>query len=145
MYRYDNMDRYYNYNNNNYNIPNFNQVNSNESIYDPYQGFIRGNLFPNLYNSYKIEVPMNIQPINEQAQLLTELDALQFSTIDLNLYLDNYPDDRQMIDLFDQYSKEFNIVKNKYEEKYGPILVYSQYNNKYPWSWNKSPWPWEGN
>ena len=40
---------YYNYLNNNYNQPNYNQ--NNVSLYEPYEGFIRGNMFKDLYMS----------------------------------------------------------------------------------------------
>ena len=46
----NNYRDYYNYANNNYNQPNYkNTLNAN--IYDPYQGFIRGNMFPELYSN----------------------------------------------------------------------------------------------
>ena len=43
------------------------------NLYDPYQGFIRGNLFPDLYNTYKVNKPFEVEPMNEQAKLLTIL------------------------------------------------------------------------
>ena len=42
----------YNYVNNNYNQPLYTENVSSINLYDPYQGFIRGNMFPNLYNGY---------------------------------------------------------------------------------------------
>ena len=70
----NNYRDYYNYANNNYNQPNYkNTLNAN--IYDPYQGFIRGNMFPDLYNTYKLNKPVEIMPKNEQAELLTYIDA----------------------------------------------------------------------
>ena len=40
---------YYNYLNNNCNLPIYNQP-KGKSLFNPYQGFIRGNMFPDLYN-----------------------------------------------------------------------------------------------
>jgi spore coat protein JB len=133
---------YYNYQNNNYNQPMYTEDANASKLYDPYQGFIRGNMFPNLYNGYKIN-PMEITPANEQADLLTYLDALCFATVDINLYLDIYPDDKDMIALFNQYRKELNKIKEEYQLKYGPILTDSNSNEKYPFAWINSPWPWE--
>ena len=31
------------------------------NIIDPYQGFIRGNMFSDLYNNYKFEKPVQIE------------------------------------------------------------------------------------
>ena len=131
----------YNYVNNNYNQPNFTENANSKSLYDPYQGFIRGNMFPNLYNGYT-DKNLDINPTSEQARMLTSLSALDFAAHDINLYLDLYPNDRDMIELFNKYTNEAKKVRDEYEKKYGPILVNNE-DGKYPWDWNKSPWPWE--
>ena len=143
MYDYNRKLDYYNYNNNNYNKPLFSENENPKSILDPYNGFIRGNMFPNLYNGYKID-PISLQPSNEQMRLLIMLDSLCFAKEDLNLYLDVYPNDKDMINLFNQYRIETDKLIDEYESKYGPIFVDSKTNSKVPWAWNKEPWPWEG-
>lgn len=114
-----------------------------ETLYDPYQGYIRGNMFPNLYSKYKVDKPFEIQPLNEQAELLTYIDALQFAVIDLNLYLDVYPDDKQMLELYNKYRKDLNEYTSNYEQQYGPLLLSSNSLETYPWAWDNRPWPWE--
>lgn len=133
---------YYNYKNNNYNQPMYSEDANAKKLYDPLQGLYRGNMYPNLYNGYKIN-PVEIKPLNEQARMLTYLDALCFATIDLNLYLDLFPNDKDILNLFNQYRMEENKIKAEYESKYGPILISSDANNAYPFSWINSPWPWE--
>lgn len=142
MNNYNNMD-YYNYLNNNYNQPLYNQDAGFSNLYDPYQGFIRGNLFPQLYNSYKINNPYDVTPMNEQAQMLTNIDALTFAMIDLGLYLDIYPNDRNAIDLYNRYRVQNANYTNQYESKYGPLSLNSNALTADPWFWNDSPWPWE--
>lgn len=112
-------------------------------LYQAYDGFIRGNMFPNLYNQYKIPKPYEIEPMNEQAQLLTYVDALCFARHDIQLYLDNFPNDKAMIQLYNQYREEEKRATKQYEEMYGPLWVNSSATNTYPWSWIESPWPWE--
>lgn len=143
MYDYQRNLDYYNYENNNYNQPMFSKNESPNTVLDPYNGFIRGNMFSSLYNGYKIE-PMMLQPSTEQMQLLTMLDALDFAKVDLNLYLDVYPSDKDIINLFNQYRVESDKLLDDYENKYGPIFVDSVANSKVPWAWNDEPWPWEG-
>ena len=116
--------------------------NSN-NLYDPYNGFIRGNLFKDLYDPYKLKEPYEIKPMNEQADLLTYIDALGFSMIDLNLYLDIYPNDKKAINLFNQYRKEKESLVHQYESKFGPITLNSDSLNSYPWAWDDMPWPWD--
>lgn len=143
MNTYNMTKDYYNYANNNYNQPLYNQNIQNKQIYDPYNGFIRGNMFPELYNSYKLNKPLEITPMNEQAELLTYVDALTFAMIDLNLYLDVYPNDRKALELFNQYRMQADEYTKKYESKYGPLELTSNSLNTFPWAWDNAPWPWE--
>ncbi len=143
MNTYNMTKDYYNYANNNYNQPLYNQNIQDKQIYDPYNGFIRGNMFPELYNSYKLNKPLEITPMNEQAELLTYVDALTFAMIDLNLYLDVYPNDREALELFNQYRMQADEYTKKYESKYGPLELTSNSLNTFPWAWDNAPWPWE--
>lgn len=146
------MNNYTNFsNNNNYlaNIlPSGNMLQQNnnyqkENVYDPYQGFIRGTMFPILYDPYKMDRPFEIQPMNEQADMLTNIDALTFATIDLNLYLDVNPNDQRAIDLFNQYRSQKKELVKAYENKFGPLTLNSNALATYPWVWDDRPWPWE--
>ncbi len=114
------------------------------NLYDDYQGFIRGNLFKNLYDPYKIKQPYEIKPMNEQADMLTKIDALSFAMTDLQLYLDTHPTDRNMLSLFNEYREEKKNKVREYETKYGSLTTNSNSLNNYPWGWIDEPWPWEG-
>lgn len=144
MNNYINYPKNYNYQPNM--LPNMNQQNmgnTKTNIYSPYEGFIRGNMFKNLYDPYKMDKPFQIQPMNEQAEMLTNIDSLGFAMIDLNLYLDVFPDDKSALELFNQYRQQKNDLVKQYENKYGPIVLSSDALNMYPWAWDNRPWPWE--
>ena len=143
MNQYPNTLDYYNYVNNNYNKPTFTEDVNASKLYDPYQGFIRGNMFPNLYNGYKTSGPIKLMPKSEQEEMLMYLDSLAFAAHDINLYLDIYPKDKDMIEAFINYRKQADQVMKKYEEMYGPLMVNSEANTVYPWAWDNKPWPWE--
>lgn len=143
MYNQNFKQEYYNYINNNYNKPIFTEDSNPSKLYNPYQGFIRGNLFQSLYNGYKVN-PFDLKPVNEQAKMLTQLDSLCFAITDINLYLDVYPNDKDMIQLFNQYRTQEKILIEEYQRKYGPITLNSDANNTYPFIWIDNPWPWEG-
>lgn len=114
---------------------------NNKKLFEPYQGFIRGNMFQNLYDGYgKV---YDVKPLNEQAELLTYIDILTFASIDLNLYLDVHPDDAEMIKLYNTYSDELRKMVYEYENKYGAINTNSKALESYPWNWIKGPFPWE--
>lgn len=138
---YPNSNYYKNFNNQH--ISNNQNFNSNQDLFDPYTGFIHGNMFPKLYDPYKLDKPYEIKPLNEQAQMLTQIDALKFATIDLGLYLDVYPDDRNMLNTFNQYRVRANELKREYDSKYGPLLLSDDSLTAFPWAWDDRPWPWE--
>lgn len=122
-----------------------NKINKKEdkSLYDPYQGFIRGNMFKDLYDPYKLSTPYDIEPANEQAKMLTSIDALKFAMIDLNLYLDVYPNDREFIELYNKYRVQVKDMIKDYESKYGPLTLESDAMMSLPWAWARTSWPWE--
>lgn len=142
MYNYNYPPNFYFGENNlrNYQKNNYYQ---NDNLFNPYEGLIRGNLFKNIYDPYKNKKPYAIKPMNDQAKMLTDIDSLEFAIIDLNLYLDIYPDDKNAIELFNKYRKDQNELLHNYQNQYGPILLNSDAMNNIPWMWDNKPWPWE--
>ena len=127
---------------NSFNIKKQNNIESS-LLFNPYQGFIRGNLFKNLYDPYISSEPFEIKPINKQAEMLTDIDALSFAMIDLNLYLDVYPNDSEKIELYNNYLNQKEELIKKYEKEYGPLTTMSKELGKAPWAWDDKPWPWK--
>lgn len=139
-FQYDNFNQeninMFNYDNNNY------QDRAAQRLFDPYEGFLKGNLFRDLYDQYKNYKPARLVPNNEQAELLLNVDQLTFAAHELNLYLDNFPNDRNMIELFNKYQHMANEAIMKYEKKYGPLTV-NYPSNSEMFSWQAYSWPWE--
>lgn len=121
------------------NMNNFSDITNINNLVPPMEAFNRGNLFENLYWPYKYV--SNLKPQNERERLMQNIQAYGFAAHELNLYLDVYPDDRQAVGLYNQYSEISDKYLKEYEDKYGPIVLDS--NEKYPWMWINSPWPWE--
>lgn len=141
MNNYPNFKNYNSFNNNKEMI--YQKQNYNSNIFDAYNGFIRGNMFKNIFDPYKIKEPFDVNPMNEQAKMLTSIDALGFAMTDLNLYLDVFPTNQEMINLFNQYRVQKEKLVKDYEAKYGPLTTVSESLNSYPWAWNELPWPWD--
>lgn len=106
-------------------------------------GFIRGNIFNNLYVPYKNYKPIAPVINSEREQLLYEILKLNFAMTELNLYLDTNPNNTNAINLFNDYSKKKKNLVNSYETKFGPLTLDGSMINLNAWSWNKNPWPWE--
>lgn len=117
-------------------------INNNQKLAGPYEGFIKGNLFNNLYNQYKSYRPTRLSPNNEQAELLLNVDQTTFAAHELKLYLDVYPNDTNMINLYNEYQKIASEQIKAYERKYGPLLADSPSANN-SFSWEAYSWPWE--
>ena len=115
----------------------------NQQPIDPTQGWLRGNLFANLYDPYKNYKPANLDPKNERETLLYQVMQYKFALTELNLYLDTHPNDTEMIKLYNQYLNIEKQMCDKYESMYGPLTLDSNYLDKNNWVWTNSPWPWE--
>lgn len=78
---------------------------------------------------------------------LEELDfkikKLQFAAVELNLYLDNFPNNKQAKENYQQVSKMLNRMINEYEIQYGPLKNFGAAYIQNPEKWTNQPWPWE--
>ena len=77
--------------------------------------------------------------------LLQDIRELEFAAVELNLYLDNNPNDRRALAHYNRVSNVLLSLKERYEKKYGQLLHFgfSQNNDNCSWNWTKGPWPWE--
>lgn len=74
-------------------------------------------------------------------ELLKEITAVDFSIIDLHLYLNTHPTDRNAVVAYNSLVTKARMLKQAYERSFGP-LSYGSYS-QYPWQWINEPWPWE--
>ena len=116
---------------------------SNMMLYGPYEGYVKGNLFRNLYDQYKSYRPMSLAPSSEREEALLNLNQIQFAMHELNLYLDVYPNDANIMRQFVSYRNTYNDLLNQYENRYGALNVNSTSLNSVPFGWVDQTWPWE--
>lgn len=76
-------------------------------------------------------------------ELLNQIQKVQFYAIELNLYLDNFPDDKKATAKYKEISQKLDELINQYEFKYGPIRNFGSAYIENPVSWIEEPWPWE--
>lgn len=110
---------------------------------DPYQGFMIGNMFRNLYEPYKNYRPQELKPTNEQEHALLLAQMYGFAAHDLGLYLDVNPNDTNAINLRSEYVKLYNQALAEYESRYGALSLKSNMLDTSPWAWITKKWPWE--
>lgn len=113
------------------------------SLYSPQEGYMKGNLFPELYDPYKNYKPLVLRGVDEKSRLLLELSEISFASHELNLYLDLHPNDNSMVKLFNNYRRKANQLMNEYENKFGPLTIDSEALNVVPFAWENDTWPFE--
>ena len=79
----------------------------------------------------------------EQTQMLIQMMALQFTAVDLNLYLDTHPGDQRALMDYNAIVQELALLKDQYSRRFGPISNFGSAPSQYPWAWVNEPWPWE--
>ena len=116
--------------------------NKGTNILDSFVGFKKGNMFGNLYDSYRNYKPADLKAGSEREDMLMQLQELNFAMIDLGLYLDLYDNDRKAINLFNEYQRKEKELSRMVENKYGP-LTFDSMQIANTWTWDNGPWPWE--
>lgn len=106
--------------------------------YESKEALQHGTLYPALFlpfhNMYKTgELPDTP---------LVQLMALQFAMIELGLYLDTHPSDRDAIEMHRDYAQLFRQFKREYEKKYGPVMARNADDPNF-FTWVSDPWPWD--
>ena len=122
---------------------NMNNVNS-VTLYTPIEGYNKGNLFSNLYSTYKNYNPKSLEGKDNKSRLWLEMNRTLFALHELNLYLDVNPNDESMLRLFSDYRKKVGELMDQYEREYGPLTTLSESNNNNQFNWVEGSFPWEG-
>lgn len=131
-------------NNNMVNMPNMNNnMMNNNDLSDPKNGFLRGNMFDNLYDPYKNYKYRELKASNKREELLYSILMYNFVLIELQLYLDVNPNDSNMINLYNKYLADKKRLCDEYEMQYGPLTMEGLNMGDNSWNWDNSPWPWE--
>lgn len=80
--------------------------------------------------------------MNERQELLHQIQMVSFALVDLNLYLDTHPQDRDALNYYHQNQALMNQLMERYSTNYGPLTT-ADVNSTNMWTWIEHPWPWE--
>ena len=84
---------------------------------------------------------------SNRSNMILKIQELGFACVDLNLYLDNHPDDANAVNMYNSFSKQLNEAIRNYECKYGPLTNFGYGKNKTTYRWYYGSWngyPYEG-
>lgn len=79
----------------------------------------------------------------EKNDLLNSIMIYQFCAVDLNLFLDSFPEDKNASEDYCKVSAKLDQLYDEYENNYGPLRNFGQAFNENPKAYINSPWPWE--
>ena len=83
--------------------------------------------------------------LNREA-LLKQLTMLDFTAVDLQLYLNTHPTDSQALEMYNDCVTASQAVRERYESEFGPLTGFrseGQTSGDGCWAWNDCPWPWQ--
>lgn len=103
-------------------------------------GFLRGNMFNELYKPYRNYSLDKYKPINEKDKLMYDISMYAFAMNDLVLYLDMNPNDYNAVNKFVEYRTKYCQLVEEYENKYNPLTIDSTALSTTPWKWLNG-WP----
>lgn len=112
-----------------------------DNLYTLSEGFNKGNMFKNIYSKYKNHV-YKLKVNNVRDELLYKIQMYCFAVKDLNLYLDVHPNDKEMLNKFNEYNMALSKLKSEYNKKYSPLLL-NDMDNTNTFDWISNPWPWD--
>lgn len=79
----------------------------------------------------------------DRMEMLRRLMALDFTALELNLFLDTHPRDARALQDYNTTTQELHTLRREYQQCFGPLVNYGHNLSKYPWQWIEEPWPWE--
>lgn len=75
--------------------------------------------------------------------LLNNIRIYKFCAVDLNLYLDNFPEEENAVEDYCKVSAKLDSLVAEYEKDYGPITNFGGAFYESPKTWVDKCWPWE--
>ncbi len=85
----------------------------------------------------------NNETMCQKDQLLHDIGIVGFVLIELGLYLDTHPFDRNALEYFNHYSRIKQQMTKEFSMKYYPLTLELAESGK-EWRWGAAPLPWEG-
>lgn len=82
--------------------------------------------------------------MREKDELLKQIYEASFAVVDLTLYLDTHPHDRNALEAFHEYQSRRKTALEAFEKKYYPLTVDGVTDHQKGWTWGEAPAPWLG-
>lgn len=80
---------------------------------------------------------------SEMNRMLKDIGIICFTVVDLNLYLDTHPFDKQAMEYLNHYARIKTQLMKDFAARYYPLTVETSTDTR-EWNWVLAPMPWEG-
>ncbi len=81
--------------------------------------------------------------MGNKEQMLKDIGIVDFTLVELTLYLDTHPMDCGAMEYFNHYSRIKNQLVKEFSQKFFPLTKDMTESSK-EWRWGMAPLPWEG-
>lgn len=81
--------------------------------------------------------------MSNKEQMLRDIGVLDFTLVELSLYLDTHPQDRNAMEYFNHYNRIKTQMEKEFSRNYYPLRL-SLTDGNQEWRWGAAPLPWEG-
>lgn len=78
----------------------------------------------------------------EQNRMLMDIGIIDFTLVELTLYLDTHPHDKQAMEYFNHYARIKNQMVKDFSARYYPLTKDASTETR-EWKWALAPMPWE--
>ena len=110
-------------------------------FYGENEGFIKGNVQKNTYSPYKNYVPTMPIVNSDKEKMLLEIQKYGFYLLDLGLYLDLHPNDKEALEYFKENRNKYYKLINEFNKNYYPLIFMdSSSMDSYQWLQGSFPW-----
>jgi spore coat protein JB len=92
---------------------------------------------------YPITVRGGMIVDRRRTELLRQIQELQFAAVELTLFMDIHPEQRQPLADYNRIAEHLRSLMDEYEKLYGPLMPFGQSTVENRWSWTDEPWPWQ--
>lgn len=81
--------------------------------------------------------------MNERDFMMRKVMESRFALLELVLFLDTHPNDREALRAFRESREKFFTSRREFEERFGPLTGFSENPSDTEWRWVQEPWPWQ--
>lgn len=106
--------------------------------YSQAKALASGTLYPDLDLPFHLKVQAADLPDGP----LDQLRALEFVVLELGLYLDTHPDDKEAFWIFQKYAALAEKARTAYVDQSGPLTMADAAKGS-RYAWIDGPWPWQ--